>query len=62
MKNCNKPAELELPDWSAMRDAPARISPEAAFRLTEEYFAMFPEVAKRWRKFRQHKCDVEFVL
>jgi len=62
MKNCNNLDDLELPDWSAMRDSPRRMSPEAAFRLCEEYFVLFPEAAKRWRKFRRKKCDVEFVL
>jgi hypothetical protein len=62
MKNCNVLDDLKLPDWSEMKDSSRRISPEAAFRLSEEYFVLFPEAAKRWRKLRRKKCQVEFVL
>lgn len=29
--------ELDFPDWSGMDDSSARITPEAAFRLSELY-------------------------
>ncbi len=62
MKDCNTLDDLELPDWSAIRDPHRPISHEAVFELCEDYFILFPEAAKRWRKFRREKCDVEFVL
>jgi len=53
--------ELELPDWSGMDDASARITPEAAFRLCEQY----PLLISKTRAAGQtasEKCIVEFVL
>ena len=53
--------ELELPDWSEMDDASARITPEAAFRLCEQY----PLLISKTRAAGQtpsEKCIVEFVL
>ena len=62
MKNSNVPEDLELPDWSAMRDSDRPISPAVIFELCEEYYQLFPEAAKKWNKFRPEKCEVEFVL
>jgi len=54
--------ELEFPDWSGMDDCSARVSPETAFRLCEDYRAWFPEWTERWVSQRPVKCLVEFVL
>lgn len=58
----SEPPELDLPDWSGMDDSTARIQPEAAFQLCEEYPAWFPGSVERWRVQRSEKCIVEFVL
>jgi hypothetical protein len=66
IKRSEKPAErldskdLDLPDWSGMDDSSSRISPEAAFRLSEEYRQWLPEWADD--RLRPEKCIVEFVL
>jgi len=62
MKNFEPLDNLELPDWSSIRDPHRPISPMAAFQLCEEYYQLFPEAAKSWQKFRREKCNVEFVL
>ncbi|MEO7297183.1 MAG: hypothetical protein ABI042_01255 [Verrucomicrobiota bacterium] len=62
MKNSNALEDLKLPDWSVMRDPHRPISPMTAFKLCEEYYELFPDAAKRWRKLRREKCTVEFVL
>jgi hypothetical protein len=68
MKKSNAPAAgteqaaLEFPDWSGMDDSSSRVSVEAAFRLCEEYFALFPAAARRSRTRWQEKCTVEFTL
>ncbi len=53
---------LEFPDWSGMDESPARISPEAAWRLCEQYRDWFPEAAAKWHSQRPEKCLVEFKL
>lgn len=55
-------AELEFPDWSGMDDSGARVSPDAAYQLCEQYRAWFPEWAEQWRSQRPEKCLAEFVL
>jgi len=68
MKRPDEPAakaellELEFPDWSGMNDSSARLSPDAAFLLCEQYQAWFPEAAVKWRSQRPEKCLVEFKL
>lgn len=54
--------DLEFPDWSGMDDRAARISPDAAFQLCEQYPAWFAEVAAKWQDQRPEKCLIEFVL
>ena len=54
--------ELEFPDWNGMDDSSARVSPDAAFQLCEQYCAWFPEWAERWQSQRRAKCLAEFVL
>ena len=54
--------ELELPDWSGMDDSLARVDPDAAFLLCEQYPVWFAEAAARWRIQRPEKCLVEFTL
>jgi hypothetical protein len=54
--------ELEFPDWSGMDDSSARVGPDAAFLLCEQYPVWFAEAAARWRKQRPEKCLVEFTL
>jgi len=56
------PEELEFPDWSGMDDSSARVGPDAAFLLCEEYPVWFVEAAPRWRIQRPEKCLVEFTL
>jgi hypothetical protein len=56
------PEELEFPDWSGMDDSSARVSPDAAFLLSEQYGSWFPELAEKWRSQRPEKCLAEFVL
>jgi hypothetical protein len=57
-----EPAALEFPDWSGMDDRAARVDPEAAFRLCEQYPAWFPELMDKWRAEQGPKCIKEFVL
>ena len=54
--------ELELPDWSGMDESSARVDPDAAFLLCEQYPVWFDEAAARWRIQRPEKCLVEFTL
>jgi len=54
--------DLEFPDWSGMDDSSERITAEAAFRLCEQYPALFFEQAAKWRDQAAEKCIVEFVL
>ena len=54
--------ELEFPDWSGMDDSTARIRPDAAFQLCEQYCAWSPELVDKWQSQRPPKCLVEFVL
>jgi hypothetical protein len=56
------PGELEFPDWSGMDDSSARVGPDAAFLLCEQYPAWFAEAAAQWRIHRPEKCLVEFEL
>jgi hypothetical protein len=65
MKKSDESAEsntggLEFPDWNGMNESSARITPEAASRLCEEYAVLFPDLVKRQRK----KLDniPEFIL
>lgn len=62
MKNSSDLDDLELPDWSAMRDPHRPISTMAAFQICEEYYQLFPKAVERWNKIRREKCTVEFVL
>jgi hypothetical protein len=55
-------ADLEFPDWSGMDDSSARVSPETAYVLSEQYSSWFPELAAKWRSQRPEKCLAEFVL
>ena len=54
--------ELVFPDWSGMDDSSARVGPDDAFRLSEQYGSWFPELAQKWRSQRPEKCLAEFVL
>lgn len=54
--------ELELPDWSGMDDSSARISPDAAFQLCEQYPQWFGKLSDKWKSQRAEKCVVEFAL
>ena len=68
MKKCEGSAnkaeavELEFPDWSGMDDSSARVNPDAAFQLCEEYRSWFPDLAEAWQSQRPEKCLAEFVL
>ena len=42
-----EPGELEFPDWSDMDDSSARVGPDAAFLLCEQYPVWFAEAAAR---------------
>jgi hypothetical protein len=54
--------DLEFPDWGGMDDSSARISPDTAFQLCEQYGAWLPDAAQKWRTQRPEKCTVEFTL
>jgi hypothetical protein len=58
----NETGELEFPAWSGMDDSSARVSPDAAFLLCEQYPVWFAEAVARWRIQRPEKCLVEFRL
>ena len=68
MKKCDdsagkaESAELEFPDWSGMDDSSARVDPDAAFQLCEQYCSWFPELAEKWQSQKPEKCIAEFVL
>jgi hypothetical protein len=72
MKKCDESAakterkpvdlDLELPDFTGMRDTSVFTSAEAAYRFSEEYLAMFPVAVENYRKQAKIKCEVEFVL
>ena len=50
--------ELQFPDWSGMDDFSARVSPEVAFQLCEQYAPWFPDTAAMCRRCRPEKCLV----
>ena len=54
--------ELKFPDWSGMDDSSARVSPDAALQLCEQYAEWFPDTAVMWRSRGLEKCPVEFTL
>ena len=54
--------DLDFPDWSGMDDSPARITPEAAFRLCQNYPRLISTAHSSGRAARPEKCIVEFVL
>ncbi len=54
--------DLEFPDWSGMDDSHARITPEAAFRLCENYPRWISNSQSRRRPEEPEKCLVEFIL
>ncbi len=54
--------ELKFPDWSGMDDTSARVSPDVAFQLCEQYAQWFPDTAAMGRERRPEKCLVEFTL
>ena len=54
--------ELQFPDWSGMDDTAARVSPDTAYQLCEQYCAWSPELAVKWQSQRPPKCLAEFVL
>ena len=55
-------ADLDFPDWSGMDGSSARLDPDAAFRLCEQYSVWFPEWAEKGRLQQPKKCFVEFEL
>lgn len=57
-----EPGELEFPDWSGMDDSSARVGPDAAYLLCEQYPVSFAEATAKWRTQRPEKCLVEFTL
>ena len=67
MKKSERPAapanslDLELPDWSGMDDSAVRLTPEAAFRLCEQYPRLLANGHPK-KGDREEKCMVEFVL
>jgi len=68
MKKSEEPAgatsnlDLEFPDWSGMDDSSAQITPEAAFRLCEQYPLLISKPGSKGPHDRPEKCMVEFVL
>ncbi len=54
--------ELDLPDWSQMRDAADRVSPAAALSRIEEYYRLFSEAAMNSRAQRVVVDIPEFKL
>jgi len=55
--------DLELPDWSGMKDSMARrVSPEAALEYCGRFLEWFPELSTTAQSQRAPKCEVEFVL
>ncbi|GEM_PF-7114892 len=54
--------DLELPDFSGMRDTSACVSADAAYKLCEEYAAIFHVPVRNYREQNRHRCEVEFVL
>ncbi len=58
----NETVDLAFPDWSGMDDSTDRVTPDAAFQLCEQYRALWPQLAEKWRQQRPEKCLVEFVL
>ena len=53
--------DLELPDFSGMRDTSACVSADTAYRLCEEYAATFHVSVSNYREQNRRKCEVEFV-
>jgi hypothetical protein len=67
MKSCKKRAksgllDLELPDWSELRNSGQEVSPVAALRRVEEYYRLFPRAAKASRAQRVIARLPEFEL
>ena len=68
MKKSKEPArphvdlDLEFPDSSGMDDSSNRISPEAAFRLSELYPQLFAAARKGKLEPRPKECLPEFEL
>ena len=54
--------ELDLPDWSGMDDTSTRVTPEAAFRLCENYPALASGRGQEMGDDTQERVVVEFVL
>ena len=61
-KKALEPDTLDLPDWTDADDSAGRLSPDAAFRLCENYPEELPETVKRLQSQRRAPCPVEFVL
>ncbi len=67
MRNCEKAdqsllLDLELPDWSQLRDSARVVSPAAALKRIEEYYRLFPLAAKASRAQRVIVPMPEFQL
>ena len=66
MKNCEKPdksvLDLELPDWSLLRNSAHNVSPAAALKRVEEYYRLFPAAARASRARRVIAPMPEFEL
>jgi len=54
--------DLEFPDWSGMDDSSARVTPEAAFRLCQNYPLLLSKVRPDLRNDTREKYTLEFVL
>jgi len=54
--------DLELPDWSGMDDASARVRPVAAVRLCEHNPSLIRNIRPQRPEDRAEKYSVEFVL
>jgi hypothetical protein len=57
-----QPETLDLPDWSAVDDRSARLTPKAAFALCDRYALEMGATVQRLRTQRRTTCPVEFVL
>ena len=58
----NPDLTLEFPDWSGMKEHPAQLTPEAAFRQIEEYVSWYRRLHGPGSIKPSDCCDVEFVL
>jgi hypothetical protein len=45
-----------------MKDSGKLVSPQLAFQLCEEYYALFHEQARHWRRLQGKKDLPEFIL